>query len=262
VPSSRRTAPVLPTPKKEETLKVQLLITCLLDSLFPETGEAVVRVLNRAGLGVEFPPGQTCCGQPAFNAGFWDEARAMAWHTIQVFAGREGPVVVPSGSCTAMIRHGYLELFAGDPEKLNAAQALAGRTYELSEFLVDEIQIAGLPGRYEAHLAYHPSCHLLRGLGVERQPLQLLQAMEGLHLEMLSPECCGFGGVFSVDHAPISAEMARRKVEEIERLSVEGVVAGDISCLMQIEGALRRSGSDARCAHLASVLAMQPLGLR
>jgi len=253
---------VLPTPKKEETLKVQLLITCLLDSLFPETGEAVVRVLNRAGLGVEFPPGQTCCGQPAFNAGFWDEARAMAWHTIQVFAGREGPVVVPSGSCTAMIRHGYLELFAGDPEKLNAAQALAGRTYELSEFLVDEIQIAGLPGRYEAHLAYHPSCHLLRGLGVERQPLQLLQAMEGLHLEMLSPECCGFGGVFSVDHAPISAEMARRKVEEIERLSVEGVVAGDISCLMQIEGALRRSGSDARCAHLASVLAMQPLGLR
>ena len=243
-------------------MTIQLFVTCLIDSLFPEVGEAVVEVLRRYAGAVAFPADQTCCGQPAYNAGFQDEARRMARHTIDVFERTEGPIVVPSGSCAAMVRHGYLELFAHDRDWLPRARALAERTYEFSEFLVDMLGIQQLDLDYPARLAYHPSCHLLRGLEIHHQPLTLLASLRGSQVQVLSSECCGFGGVFAVDHEPISSEMLARRLEQIEASQAEIVVACDVSCLMHIEGGLRKNGSSVRCAHLAQVLAGKDAGLR
>jgi L-lactate dehydrogenase complex protein LldE len=242
--------------------RVQLLATCLVDALFPGVGEAVVTTLTRAGVEVTFPPDQTCCGQPAFNAGFWDEARRMARHTIEVFLAEPDPVVIPSGSCAQMIRHGYLELFADDPAWLERARALAAKTSELSEFLVDRIGRADLGASVSARVAYHPSCHLLRGLGVDRQPQALLQAVEGLEVHRLEPECCGFGGVFAIDEPDLSGAMLERKLAAIQSADVTAVVGCDVSCLMQIEGGLRKQGSGLRCLHLAQLIAGQEPGLR
>ena len=241
---------------------VQLFVTCLVDSLFPEAGEAVVQVLTQAGAQVEFPPDQTCCGQPAFNAGFHPEARRMAMHTIQVLEKTSAAVVVPSGSCAFMIRHGYAEIFENDPYWLPRAQALAQRTYEFSQYLVDILQVSDLHVHYPKQLAYHPSCHLLRGLGVERQPLSLLESVDGAHISALEPECCGFGGIFAVDHEEVSTQMLERKLAQIEETQAEAVVSCDVSCLMHIEGGLRKRASKVRCMHLAQVLNEQEAGLR
>jgi L-lactate dehydrogenase complex protein LldE len=241
---------------------IQLLATCLIDGLFPEVGESVIAVLTRAGVDVTFPPDQTCCGQPAFNAGFWDEARRMARHTIEVFSASPDPVVIPSGSCAHMIRHGYLELFADDPAWLARARLLAEKTSELTEFLVDRLGRANLGAAASRRVAYHPSCHLLRGLGVDRQPQVLLEAVTGLEVHRLEAECCGFGGVFSIDEADLSAEMLKRKLAAIEAADVSAVVGCDVSCLMQIEGGLRKQGSAVRCMHLAQLLAEREPGLR
>ena len=241
---------------------VQLFVTCLLDSLFPETAEAVVEVLTRAGAKVAFPAGQTCCGQPAFNAGYRDEARQMARYTIRVLERADGPIVIPSGSCAAMIRHGYLELFHDDPGWLARAQSLAGRTYEFSEFLVDRLGQVELGATWPGPLAYHPSCHLQRTLGVDRQPISLLGAVDGADVHRLPDECCGFGGVFSIDQPEISTEMLKRKLRSIEATRARTVTGCDVSCLMHIEGGLRHAGSPVRCAHLAQVLAGREPGLR
>ncbi|NIS80369.1 MAG: Fe-S oxidoreductase [Anaerolineales bacterium] len=240
----------------------QLFITCLIDSLFPHVGEAVVEVLRRAGTQVAFPSGQTCCGQPAYNAGFHEQAVRMAQSTIDVFSGTLGPIVVPSGSCAAMLRYGYQELFAEDPIWLPRARALARRVFEFSEFLVDELSVIDLGAECNESLAYHPSCHLLRDLGVDRQPMALLYAVKGLEVYRLGSECCGFGGVFSVDHAQISAQMLDRKLSEIKRSNTSRVVACDVSCLMQLEGGLRREDSQVRGAHLAQILAGEGGGLQ
>jgi len=242
-------------------MRVQLLATCIVDSLFPEVGEAAIELLVRAGARPVFPARQTCCGQPLLNAGFPAEARALALHTIDTFSD-EAPVVVPSGSCTEMIRHRYPELLANDSKGLRQARALAERTYELSEFLIDQLKIADLAAPQAGFSAYFPSCHLLRGLGVDRQPIELLEAMPGSSVQRLEPECCGFGGLFSVDHAPISKEMLRRIIQQIEETGAELVVGCDASCLMQIEGGLRRAGSSVRCSHLSQALTGQEPGLR
>ncbi len=242
-------------------MRVQLLATCLVDSLFPEIGEATVEVLAKAGASPSFPPGQTCCGQPLLNAGYPAEARALALHTIEAFS-EEIPVVVPSGSCTEMIRHRYPELFADDPKLLRRARAFAERTFELSEFLIDQLMIADLEAPTAQVIAYQPACHLLRGLGINRQPNELLHAIPGSSVERLEPECCGFGGVFSVDHALISKEMLKRMIHQIEDTGAETVVGCDASCLMQIEGGLRRAGSNVRCSHLSHTLTGREPGLR
>lgn len=242
-------------------MRVQLFATCLVDSLFPEVGEAVVQVLSAAGLGIDFPGGQTCCGQPALNAGLVEDARQMAIRTIRVLHD-EAMVVVPSGSCADMLRHRYPELFANDLNWAQPARALAERTYEFSQFLTDQLLVADFGAAAAIPMAYHPSCHLLRGLGVDRQPLQLLSAVDRATLQRLEAECCGFGGVFSIDHSPISAEMLVRTLDRITASGAEVVVGCDTSCLMQIEGGLRRAGSRVRCAHLAQILAGQPAGLR
>ena len=236
---------------------VQLFVTCIIDTLYPEVGEAVCQVLENAGVEVAFPPGQTCCGQPAFNAGMRAEARRMAIHTIQVFESAPGEIVVPSGSCAAMIRHSYLELFAGDPEWLPRAQALAARTYELTEYLVDVLGVSDLGASYRGKLTYHASCHLLRELGVDRQPRALLANVQGAELVELtgSQECCGFGGVFSVEHPEISAEMLKRKLDNVEATRAPLVVACDAGCITNMNGGLHRRGRPQRAVHIAELLA-------
>ncbi len=238
------------------TQTIQLMITCLIDTLYPEIGEAVVRVLERAGVEVAFPAGQTCCGQPAFNAGMRQQARPLAQRTIQIFEETTGSVIVPSGSCAAMIRHGYLELFADDPEWLERARRLASRTYELSEFLIDILGMAELGAEFTGRLTYHRSCHLLRDLGVDQQPLTLLRAVKKAELVDLAgaDECCGFGGVFSVEHPQISSAMLQRKLDNIIASGAERVVTCDAGCLTNINGGLHRLGLSPRAVHIAEIL--------
>jgi L-lactate dehydrogenase complex protein LldE len=235
---------------------IQLFITCIMDTLYPETGEAVVRVLERAGVQVAVPRGQTCCGQPAFNAGMRGEARRMAEHTIRVFETAPEPVVIPSGSCASMIRHSYGELFAGDTAWLARVEALAKRTYELTEFLVDELGITDLGARYPAKITYHSSCHLLRELGVNRQPLALLRAVrEAEFIELPhTDECCGFGGVFSVEQPEISAAMLQRKIANLDASQAPVVVSCDAGCITNINGALQRLGKTQRAVYIADIL--------
>ena len=235
---------------------VQLFITCILDTLYPEVGESVVRVLRRAGASVEFPAGQTCCGQPAFNAGLREQARPMAEHTLRVFEKTRGPVVVPSGSCAGMIRHGYPELFAEDNAWLARARDLAGRTYEFSEYLVDVLGVTDLGAQFTGKVTYHSSCHLLRDLGVDRQPRALLAAVKGAEIVELpgSAECCGFGGVFSVEFPEVSAAMLWRKIANMEDTAADWVVSCDAGCITNINGGLRRMGKPPRAIYLAQIL--------
>ena len=236
---------------------VSLFITCLIDSFFPRIGEAMVSVLNRAGLRVDFPSAQTCCGQPAFNAGLRADARPLAEHTIRVFEHTSGAIIIPSGSCGAMIRHGYLELFKDDPAWLKRAESLAARTFEFTEYLVDVRGVTDLGARWPGRLTYHPSCHLLRALGIARQPRALLRAVQGAELVDLpgESECCGFGGVFSVEHPELSAEFLKRKIANLDLTAAPDLVVADAGCLMHIQGGLTRQGKPQRVLHIAEVLA-------
>jgi len=235
---------------------VQLFVTCLIDSFFPQIGEAMVHVLNRAGVRVDFPSAQTCCGQPAFNAGLRSEARPLAEHTIRVFEETTGAILIPSGSCAAMLRHGYLELFKDDLAWRERAGALAKRVYEFSEYLVDVLNFMDLGARWSGKLTYHPSCHLLRGLGVDRQPRLLLGAVREAEIVELPEreDCCGFGGVFSVEHPELSAEFLKRKIANLEKTESPTLVVADTGCLMHIQGGLKRLGKNQRVVHIAEVL--------
>ncbi len=239
------------------TERVQLFITCLIDSFFPRIGEAMVRVLNRAGVGVEFTSDQTCCGQPAFNAGLRSDARPLAEHTIRVFEKTRGDIIIPSGSCAAMVRHGYLELFKDDPAWMERAVSLARRTYEFSEYLVDVRGVIDFGARWQGKLTYHPSCHLLRGLGVDQQPRTLLAGVRDAEIVELPEreDCCGFGGVFSVEHPELSAEFLKRKISNLEKTEAPTLVVADTGCLMHIQGGLRKQGKIQKVVHLAEVLA-------
>jgi L-lactate dehydrogenase complex protein LldE len=235
---------------------VQLFVTCIIDTLYPETGEAVVRVLQRAGARVSIPPGQTCCGQPAFNAGLRKQARKTAIHTIKTFEQYPGQVVVPSGSCASMIRHSYAELFANDPIWLPKALALAERTYEFSEYLVDVLGVTDLNARYKGKLTYHSSCHLLRGLGVDRQPRALLANVHAAEFVELpnTTDCCGFGGVFSIEHPEISTAMLERKISSLDASGASVVVVCDAGCVTNINGGLHRRHKTQRAVYIADIL--------
>lgn len=184
----------------------------------------------------------------------------MALHTLATYEATEGEIVIPSGSCAAMIKHGYPELFAKDPVNLERAHTFSRRIYELSEFLVDIAQIEQFHQENPIPVAYHASCHLLREMKVDRQPKTLLEN-SGFEVHKLEPECCGFGGIFSIDHADVSAEMMHRKITAIENTGVYTVVACDVSCLLHIEGGLRHKNSPVRCIHIAQLLAGQQSGL-
>ena len=235
---------------------VQLFITCLVDSFFPEVGEAMVSVLRRAGVEVDFPRGQTCCGQPTFNAGLRAEARQIAEHAIRVFESVRGDVVIPSGSCAHMIRHNYEELFADDPIWLPRAKALAAHTYEFTEYLVDVLCITDFGARWNGPLTYHPTCHLHRGLGVDRQPRELLANIKDAEIRELpeAQDCCGFGGIFSVEHPELSAEMLKRKIKNLEATQSPTLVVCDAGCLMHIQGGLHRNKMNQKVMHIAQIL--------
>jgi L-lactate dehydrogenase complex protein LldE len=243
-------------------MRIQLFVTCMIDSLFPQIGEAVFEVLSLASVQIHFPTDQTCCGQPTYNAGYHDNAKSLAKRTIETLTRSDDPVVIPSGSCATMIRKEFSELFREDPPWNQRAQTLAARTYELSEFLVDVLDQTKFHASFNGRIAYHPSCHLLRGLGVQTQPLDLLNQVERADVVSLPPDCCGFGGVFAIDHAEISSELMNRKLDAVESSGADVVVGADVSCLMQIEGGLRRRGSSIRCAHIAQIIAMKEPGLR
>ena len=236
---------------------VQLFITCLIDSFFPHIGEAMVNVLNRAGVRVEFPVAQTCCGQPAFNAGLARRLRApLAQHTIRVFEKTTGAIIIPSGSCGAMVRHGYLELFKDDPAWLERAAALAGRDYEFTEYLVDVRGVTDLWRSLAGTPDLSPSCHLLRSLGVDSQPRALLSVSGTPRWSsfLKAEDCCGFGGVFSVEHPELSAEFLKRKIVNLEKTGSPTLVVADTGCLMHIQGGLTRQGKNQRVVHIAEVL--------
>ena len=238
---------------------VQLFITCLADSFYPQTGEAIVSILRRLGIDVDFARDQTCCGQPNFNAGLSAEARSIAEHTIRVFERTTGDIVMPSGSCAHMIKHNYPELFANDPTWFPRAQALGNRVYEFTEFLVDKLGVTGLGARWEGTLTYHPSCHTLRGMNIDRQPRLLLANVEGAQIVDLpdAEECCGFGGIFSVEHPELSAEWLKRKIGNLEASRSPTLVVTESGCLMHIAGGLHRQGKKQRVVHIAEVLASQ-----
>jgi len=235
---------------------VQLFHTCLVNEIAPEVGMAAVRLLERLGHRVEVPLAQTCCGQPAYNAGFFEEAKAAARHTLGVLAATSGPIVIPSGSCGDMVIHQYEALFRDEPAWRDKAHAVAARSRELSQFLAAEW--ARMPGRprLAARIAYHPSCHLLRGLGVSEAPLSLLRGIEGVSLPEVKDqdECCGFGGLFSVKQPEISGSMLERKLASVAASGADRLVSCDLGCLMHLGGGLRRRGRAVAVQHIAQVL--------
>jgi L-lactate dehydrogenase complex protein LldE len=237
------------------SVRASLMVTCLGDALFPRVGVATVRVLEALGVEVDFPAGQTCCGQPAFNSGYQDSARRAARAYLRAFAGSEHVVSI-SGSCAAMVRQHYPALFAGRPEEAEA-QALAARTWELSQFLVDVLGVEALPVRGSGTVTLHHSCHTRRLLGVVEQPEKLLGMVDGITYVPLprARDCCGFGGTFAVKMPAISAAMVDEKVDHVLATGA-GTLAGlDMSCLMNIEGRLRRRGAKVQVKHLAEILA-------
>ncbi|HAV78307.1 MAG TPA: Fe-S oxidoreductase [Anaerolineae bacterium] len=235
---------------------VQLFVTCLVDSFYPKTGTAVVDILRRLGTDVEFAPDQTCCGQAIFNAGLRDEARPSVEHTIRVFEKTTGDIVIPSGSCAHMIKHGYIELFAEDPVWLARAQSLASRVYEFTEFIVDKIGVTDLGAHWEGTLTYHPSCHTLRAMNIDRQPRALLENVKGANIVELpeAESCCGFGGIFSMEHPELSAEWLKRKISNLDQTQSNTLVVTESGCLLHIAGGLHRQKKQQKVIHIAELL--------
>jgi len=243
--------------------RVALFVTCMVDTLYPQVGLAAVDLLEHYGTAVVFPEDQTCCGQPAFNAGYRDEARRMAVHFLDVFAplvenGAVDAVVAPSGSCVAMVNHYYNVLFEGPDhatDKLRVAR-LREVTYELTQYLVDVLGVEDTTARHDSTITYHPCCHLLRELQIDEQPRRLLASIKDAVLVDLpaAGECCGFGGLFALKNAGISTAIGRRKLENISQSGAHFVAVNDVSCMMHINGLLKRAGHECRAVHLAELL--------
>jgi L-lactate dehydrogenase complex protein LldE len=241
----------------EMTMRVGFFVTCLVDLMRPSIGFAAIKLLEAGGAEVFVPPGQTCCGQPAYNSGDRADTKALAEKLIGEFEGCDY-VVAPSGSCSGMVRTHYGELFADDPAMKARADALAARTWELTSFLAEVLKIDTVPGRFAGRVTYHDSCAGLREMGVKRQPRALLAKVPGLTLEEM-PEnemCCGFGGTFSIKFGEISSRLADNKCQHIANSGTGTVVLGDLGCMLNIEGRLRRRGdTTTQVLHVAEVLA-------
>ena len=236
--------------------KVGLFVTCLVDLFRPNVGLSAVQLLVDAGCDVEVPSGQSCCGQPAYNMGEAEGARDLARMTIQSFESFDY-IVAPSGSCAGMLKLHYPALFENDPEWSARAQEFSEKVYELVSFLTDVCSVRSVDARLECRAAYHDACSGLRELGIHDQPRHLLASVKGLELlELKEPHaCCGFGGTFSVNYGDISNAILEKKTADIRSLGVDLLIAGDIGCLLNIEGKLKRQGLAIQVRHVAEVLA-------
>ncbi|MCL4802235.1 MAG: (Fe-S)-binding protein [Burkholderiales bacterium] len=238
-------------------MRVGLFVTCLVDLMRPRIGFAALRLLEAAGCEVVVPGTQTCCGQPGYNSGDRASARALATKMLDEFEGFEY-VVAPSGSCAGMIRTHYPDLFRDEPVTLDRIRRLCAKTYELTDFLASVARLDAVPGAFDGTVTYHDSCSGLRELGVQAQPRALLARVAGLELAEMkdSTVCCGFGGTFSVKFGDVSAAMAEKKCANIAASGADAVVLGDLGCMLNIEGRLRRGGDErTRVLHVAEVLA-------
>ena len=236
--------------------RVSLFVTCVVDQVFPQVGIAITQVLERLGFQIDFPEAQTCCGQPAFNSGYTEEARGIARHFLNVFRD-SAAIIVPSGSCTSMISHHFADIFQHDPKLLAEAHALEPRVWEFSRFLLEVAGVEDVGARFEGVVTYHDSCHALRELRIKAGPRKLLAKVRGLTLAEMetAEECCGFGGTFSIKFPEVSGAMARTKIDSIQKTGASTVVSIDSSCLMQLQGVIDRAGLPIRTLHLAEVLA-------
>jgi L-lactate dehydrogenase complex protein LldE len=237
-------------------MRIQLFGTCLVDALFPQVGESLLRIFETYGVETDFPQGQTCCGQPAYNAGYHKEARKAAEHFLEVFAGSD-LIVTPSGSCAAMVKHHYTRLFQDDAELLAKAEETAGRVYELTQFLVHVLHLPEKGLRGKGKVTYHSSCHLTRMLGVCEEPLLLLKSMQGLEFIPLpdTTRCCGFGGVFMAKLPEISMALSSEKADDILLSGADTVTGCDAGCLMNIADGLKKKGSSVNVKHIAELIA-------
>ena len=237
------------------SIKASLYVTCIIDQLYPEVGVSVVRVLRNLGVEVDFPTDQTCCGQPLYNSGFTNQAKELACRVLDSF-GDSPYVVVPSGSCAAMMRVFYLDLLESNPAMHRRAQQLAPRVYEFSEFLVQVLKVTNVGATGSGTATFHPSCHMLRELEAVDEPYRLLEGISGLAMVELPQRetCCGFGGTFSVKYPHISEEMLKDKVDNLLSTNADTLVSCDMSCLMNVGGALSRRKSKVRVRHLAQML--------
>jgi len=240
----------------ERPVRVGLFVTCLVDLFRPTVGFAAVKLLEEVGCTVEVPRAQTCCGQPAYNSGDRADARAIAGQAIAAFEPYDY-VVAPSGSCAGMIREHYPTLFGDDPTMQKRAQALAARTYELVSFLADVRGVSRVAARYDGTVTYHDSCSGLRELGVKQQPRKLLATVDGLLLAELpgAEICCGFGGTFCVKYPEISDKIVGEKTADIAATGANTLLAGDLGCLLNMAGKLKREGRPIAVRHVAEVLA-------
>ncbi len=240
-------------------MRVGLFFTCLVDAMRPRIGFATISLLEAAGCEVSVPQTQTCCGQPGYNSGDRKTSQALALKFLTEFEGFDY-VVTPSGSCASMIRVHYPKLFQDNPAVLARIAPLSLRTYELTDFLLNIAKLENIPGQFRGSLTYHDSCSGLRDLGVQKQPRALLAKMPGVAIQEMqeSTTCCGFGGAFSVKFGDLSARMADNKCTHIEAAGTDAIVGGDLGCLLNIEGRLRRRGNHkTQVLHIAEVLADQ-----
>lgn len=235
-------------------MKVSLFITCVCDILSSDVGKDTVEILERAGCEVDFPEAQTCCGQPAYNSGYLQESKEAMKQMIRAFKDAQY-VVGPSGSCVGMLRE-YPNIFAGDPKWEKPAQELADKSYELTQFLVNVLGIEDVGSTFKGKVTYHPSCHMTRILGVKDEPMKLLRGIKDVELIELpmKEDCCGFGGTFAVKNADISGEMVKEKSEHVTETEAEYLVGGDVACLMNIGGRMKREGKNVKVLHIAQIL--------
>ncbi len=236
-------------------MRVSIFITCIVEQLYPQVGVSMVRLLRRFGCDVDFPKSQTCCGQPAFNSGYPKEARTVALNQLKALADCDY-VVSPSGSCTGMVKHYYHELFAGDAKLAAAADRLAERTYEFSQFMVNVLNVRDVGAVCPHRVTFHPSCHGSRILGVRDEPLEMLQAVQDIDLVPLphAQDCCGFGGTFAVKLPDVSGAMVAEKVDNIVSVQPEYLVSTDMGCIMNIAGHMNKRGMSVKPMHLAQFL--------
>ena len=253
----------IPAPTPRITVRIALAATCIADAMFPQAPQATVTLLERLGHEVVFPPTQTCCGQMHVNTGYYDDALPVIKNHVETFApvldAEWDAVVVPSGSCTGSIRHqqGMVCRRAGQDDLAATADAVAAKTYELSELLVDVLGVTDVGAHFPHRVTYHPTCHSLRMLHVGDKPLQLLRAVDGIDLVELpeAESCCGFGGTFAIKNSETSTAMLSDKMTHVKSTGAEVLTAGDYSCLMHIGGGLTRTRAGVRTMHLAEILA-------